>query len=136
MKTLLAALAAAMLSAASSGQTPPSDRNIVVTDIGDIQPADPGKFYKEPGYSPYAGKHYPPRPLFGDEHVHTGWSVDAGLSGATLTPEDAVRFARGEQVTSSSGQPVRLSRPLDWIAVTDHSTPWARLPPSAKAIRK
>src|SRR6187549_842009 len=121
MKTLPAALAAAMLSAASSGQTPPSDRNIVVTDIGDIQPADPGKFYKEPGYSPYAGKHYPPRPLFGDEHVHTGWSVDAGLSGATLTPEDAVRFARGEQVTSSSGQPVRLSRPLDWIAVTDHS---------------
>ena len=61
MKTFLAALAAAMLSAASSGQTPPSDRNIVVTDIGDIQPADPGKFYKEPGYSPYAGKHYPPR---------------------------------------------------------------------------
>jgi hypothetical protein len=121
MKTLPAALAATLLSAASSGQTPPSDRNIVVTDIGDIQPADPGKFYKEPGYSPYAGKHYPPRPLFGDEHVHTGWSVDAGLSGATLTPEDAVRFARGEQVTSSSGQPVRLSRPLDWIAVTDHS---------------
>jgi hypothetical protein len=53
--------------------------------------------------------------------VHTGWSVDAGLGGATLTPEDAVRFARGEQVTASSGQPVRLSRPLDWVAVTDHS---------------
>ena len=68
----------------------------VVADISDVLPADPGKFYKEPGYSPYAGKHYPARPLFGDEHVHTGWSVDAGLGGATLSPEDAVRFARGE----------------------------------------
>ncbi|HYJ42347.1 MAG TPA: DUF3604 domain-containing protein [Steroidobacteraceae bacterium] len=93
----------------------------IITDIADVQPADPKKFYKEPGYSPYAGKHYPSRPLFGDQHLHTGWSVDAGLGGATLTPEDAVRFARGEQVTSSSGQPVRLSRPLDWVAVTDHS---------------
>ena len=91
------------------------------SDIGEIQPADPKKFYKEPGYSPYAGKHYPERPLFGDEHVHTAWSVDAGLSGATLDPVAAVRFARGEQVTSASGQPVRLSRPLDWVAVTDHS---------------
>ena len=43
------------------------------------------------------------------------------MSGATLTPEDAVRFARGEQVTSNTGQPVKLSRPLDWIAVSDHS---------------
>src|SRR3954453_12213406 len=73
------------------------------------------------GYLPDANRKYPERVLWGDEHVHTGWSVDAGLSGATLTPEDAVRFALGEQVTSSSGQPVRLSRPLDWIAVTDHS---------------
>ena len=43
------------------------------------------------------------------------------MSGATLTPEDAVRFARGEEVVSNTGQPVKLSRPLDWIAVTDHS---------------
>jgi hypothetical protein len=113
--SLLAVLAAASV----AQQKPPTGQ--VVTDISDIQPADPRKFYKEPGYSPYAGKHYPERPLFGDEHVHTGWSVDAGLGGATLTPEDAVRFARGEQVTASSGQPVRLSRPLDWVAVTDHS---------------
>ncbi len=110
----------AALSAASVAQDKPAARQ-VITDISDVQPADPKKFYKEPGYSPYAGKHYPERPLFGDEHVHTGWSVDAGLGGATLSPEDAVRFARGEQVTASSGQPVRLSRPLDWVAVTDHS---------------
>ena len=91
------------------------------TDAGDAKPADPAKFYKKPGYSPYAGRVFPTRPLWGDQHVHTSWSVDAGISGATLTPEDAVRFARGAEVTSTSGQPVKLSRPLDWIAVTDHS---------------
>jgi uncharacterized protein DUF3604 len=106
------------VTAVAQAQQPTSQ---IITDIADVQPADPNKFYKEPGYSPYAGKHYPARPLFGDQHLHTGWSVDAGLGGATLSPEDAVRFARGEQVTSSSGQPVRLSRPLDWVAVTDHS---------------
>ena len=36
-------------------------------------------------------------------------------------PEDAYRLARGEEITSSTGQPVKLSRPLDWLAVTDHS---------------
>jgi hypothetical protein len=91
------------------------------TDVGEIQPADPAKFYKEPGYSPYAGKHFPERPYFGDEHVHTAWSADAGMSGATLGPEDAVRFARGEEVTSTTGQPVKLGRPLDWVVISDHS---------------
>src|SRR5262245_11467519 len=93
----------------------------ILSDIAEPQPADPAKFYKKPGYSPYQGKHYPERPYFGDEHVHTGWSVDAGMSGATLTPVDAVRFARGDEVVSSSGQPVKLAHPLDWVAVTDHS---------------
>src|SRR5262249_10861871 len=41
------------------------------TDLGEILPANPARFYKAPGYSPYAGKHYPERPYFGDEHVHT-----------------------------------------------------------------
>ena len=91
------------------------------SDIGEIQLANPAKFYKKPGYSPAAGRVFPNRPLWGDEHVHTGWSVDAGMSGATLTPEDAVRFARGEEITSTTGQPVKLAHPLDWIAVTDHS---------------
>ena len=92
-----------------------------ILDSGGYQAADPAKFYKSPGYSPYAGRHYPERPLFGDEHVHTSWSADAGMGGTTLGPEQALRFARGEEVVATSGQPVRLSRPLDWIAVTDHS---------------
>src|SRR5262249_40694482 len=84
-------------------------------------PADPKKFHKEPGYSPYAGRRYPERAYFGDEHQHTAWSADAGMSGTTVGPEDALRFARGEQITSTTGQPVRLGRALDWIAITDHS---------------
>ncbi len=114
---MLVGSALCAVSIANSQQTSPSS----VSDIGEIRPADAKKFYKEPGYSPYAGKHYPERPYFGDQHVHTGWSVDAGMSGATLSPTDAVRFARGEEVVSTSGQPVRLSRPLDWIVVSDHS---------------
>ena len=73
------------------------------------------------GYLPDPNRKYPERVLWGDQHVHTGWSVDAGLAGATLTPEDAVRFARGEMVKSNSGQDAKLKRPLDWVAVTDHS---------------
>ncbi len=73
------------------------------------------------GYSPYAGRTYPTQVYWGDQHVHTGWSVDAGGFGATLGPEEALRFARGEEVLSNSGQPAKLSRPLDWVVVSDHS---------------
>jgi hypothetical protein len=83
---------------------PPSSAGTSTADTGDIKPADPAMFYKKPGYSPYAGRNYPERPYFGDEHVHTAWSVDAGGSGATLGPEEATRFARGEEVTSTSGR--------------------------------
>jgi len=75
----------------------------------------------KPIYSPYAGRNYPTRPLFGDTHLHTGMSMDAGAFGCRLGPEEAYRFARGEQVTASTGQPVKLSRPLDFLVVADHS---------------
>ena len=72
-------------------------------------------------YSPYAGRDYPIRPYFGDTHLHTAFSMDAGAFGARLSPSDAFRFARGEQVMSSTGQPAKLSRPLDFLVVADHS---------------
>ena len=75
----------------------------------------------KPPYSPYADRDFPTRPFFGDTHLHTSFSMDAGAFGARLGPKDAYRFARGEQVTSSTGQPVKLSRPLDFLVVTDHS---------------
>jgi hypothetical protein len=75
----------------------------------------------KPDYSPYAGRNFPTRPLFGDTHLHTSFSMDAGAFGARLDPVAAYRFARGEEVTSSSGQPAKLSRPLDFLVVADHS---------------
>jgi len=47
--------------------------------------------------------------------------LDAGAFGARLLPEDAHRFARGEELTSSTGLQVKLSRPLDFLVVADHS---------------
>ena len=78
-------------------------------------------FPAKPPYSPYAGRNFPTRPLFGDTHLHTSLSMDAGTTGTIVGPEDAYRFAKGEEVVSSTGQPVRLSRPLDFAVVTDHS---------------
>jgi hypothetical protein len=72
-------------------------------------------------YSPYAGRNFPTRPLFGDTHLHTAFSMDAGAFGARIGPRDAYRLARGEEITASSGQPVKLSRPLEFHVVADHS---------------
>ena len=72
-------------------------------------------------YSPYAQRDFPNRPLWGDTHLHTAVSFDAGAFGARLLPPDAYRFAKGQEVISSTGQPVRLSRPLDFLVVADHS---------------
>jgi hypothetical protein len=74
------------------------------------------------GYSPYAGgRDYPQRVFWGDTHLHTIYSFDAGTAGTRLTPEDAYRFARGEEVTTNTGQQIKLSRPMDFLVVTDHT---------------
>jgi hypothetical protein len=77
--------------------------------------------FGEVAYSPFAGINFPVRPLWGDSHLHTSLSFDAGGFGNRLPPTVAYRFARGEEVISSTGQPIRLARPLDWLAITDHS---------------
>ncbi|MFZ9032999.1 MAG: DUF3604 domain-containing protein [Anaerohalosphaeraceae bacterium] len=86
--------------------------------------ADEGKIDKAHGkapYSPYANRKYPTQPFFGDTHLHTGFSMDAGVFGCRLKPRDAYRFARGERVVASGGQPAKLARPLDFLVVADHS---------------
>jgi hypothetical protein len=76
---------------------------------------------KKPEYSPYVDQHFPNRVLWGDTHLHTILSMDDGFLGTKLGPEEAFRFARGEEVTSNTGQRARLNRPLDFLAVTDHA---------------
>jgi hypothetical protein len=75
----------------------------------------------EAEYSPYIQQDFPNQVLFGDTHLHTGYSADAGLVGATTTPDDAYRFAKGEMVKSSHGIPAQLQRPLDFLVVADHA---------------
>ena len=77
--------------------------------------------YPGKAYSPYADRSFPDQVYWGDTHLHTGLSMDAGLFGARLGLDDAYRFARGEQVMASSGQPAKLGRPLDWLVIADHS---------------
>jgi hypothetical protein len=76
---------------------------------------------KAAGYSPYAAEGFATEVFWGDSHLHTNNSLDARAFGVTLGPRDAYRFARGEKVTSTHGEDAQLSRPLDWLVVSDHS---------------
>ena len=75
----------------------------------------------EKHYSPYVGRNIPDRVLWGDTHLHTSLSPDAGLTGTSLGPEAAFRFARGEVVTSTGGLKAQLRRPHDFLVVSDHA---------------
>ena len=86
---------------ASAQEVPPLDRKVI--------------------YSPYPAQNFPNRVFFGDTHLHTSYSADAGMAGAIVGPEEAYRFARGEEVKSNSGLPVKLQRPLDFLVIADHA---------------
>lgn len=72
-------------------------------------------------YSPYPQEVFPNQVFYGDTHLHTSYSADAGMAGAIVGPEDAYRFALGEEIKSNSGLPVKLERPLDFLVIADHS---------------
>jgi hypothetical protein len=107
----MAALAA---SASAQMPVPPDAKRVLSND------------YEGTSYSPYAGRELgdgeaPSRLLWGDTHLHTALSMDAGAFGNRLGLDDAYQFARGDELVSSTGIPVRLSRPLDFLVVADHS---------------
>ncbi len=79
------------------------------------------KAYNGKVYSPYAKRTFPSNVYWGETHLHTGLSLDAGLFGNILGHADAYRLARGEEIMASSGQLVKLGRPLDFLVITDHS---------------
>ena len=73
-------------------------------------------------YSPYINRSFPQRVFWGDTHLHTTYSPDAGMVGNfNLGPADAYKFARGEQVEANNGMQAKLVRPLDFLVVADHS---------------
>ncbi len=110
-----------LLGTASTASLQPA-RAQEASDVGILTKEAADKLFpaKRP-YSPYAGRNFPTRPFFGDTHLHTSFSMDAGAFGARIGPVDAYRLAKGEQITASSNQPVKLSRPLDFLVVADHS---------------
>ena len=76
----------------------------------------------ERGYSEPVVSDIPRRVFFGDLHLHTNNSADAyALDNVNLTVTDAYRFARDGAIIDLNGENVRLRRPLDFLAVTDHS---------------
>ena len=80
-----------------------------------------GTLHKKRPYSPFAGRNFPTRPLWGDTHLHTNLSLDARAFGVTISLDEAYQLARGEEVTATHGERVKLSRPLDFLVVADHS---------------
>lgn len=72
-------------------------------------------------YSPYVDRTHATSVYWGDQHLHSSFSSDAGMLGDRLGPDEAFRFARGEQIRSSTGQLAQLERPYDWLVVSDHA---------------
>ncbi|MEM9371862.1 MAG: DUF3604 domain-containing protein, partial [Pseudomonadota bacterium] len=92
----------------------------------DIAPAKEDVSTRPDNYSPYVertlrNRNFAEGLYWGDTHLHTMFSTDAGMVGNTVTPEDAYKFALGQEVTTSSGQRVRIDRPLDFLVVADHA---------------
>ncbi len=72
-------------------------------------------------FSPYVNRGFPTNVYFGDTHLHTSPSMDAGTFGNRLGLDDAYRFTRGEEVIASKGYKAKLGRPLDFVVMADHS---------------
>jgi hypothetical protein len=116
----LTALKLALLASAFA-LTGPATAQTVTTEIGTFDSTTAAQNFKPPGFSPYAGRNFPSRVFWGDTHVHTSASLDAGSFGNRLGFEDAYRFARGEELTASGGEQAKLARPLDFLVIADHS---------------
>jgi hypothetical protein len=60
--------------------------------------------------------------FFGEEHIHTSWSVDAWIFGNRITgPNEAYKYAQGQTIKHPLGYDIKIDTPLDFMGVTDHS---------------
>jgi len=122
---LLATLVLALVATSAPAQTDISPSEAEVAEPQDI-------------YSPYVERtatdaNFAEGLYWGDTHLHTRYSTDSGMIGNKLGPEEAYRFAKGEVVTTSSGQRARLIRPLDFLVVSDHAENLGLAPMIAEA---
>ncbi|NKB34880.1 MAG: DUF3604 domain-containing protein [Pseudomonadales bacterium] len=106
---IFGAIIASFLSVSVLAQDVPIDRDTISSNLG------------ERSYSPYADRNFPTELLWGEVHLHSNLSLDARAAGVILSPSDAYRFARGDEVTASGGFKVQLGTPLDFLVLTDHS---------------
>jgi hypothetical protein len=73
---------------------------------------------------PAFAEKYPEREAyFGETHVHTSWSLDSYLAfGNTVAgPEEFYKYSLGQPVTHPGGFTVKITKPLDWGATTEHA---------------
>ena len=89
--------------------------------VGDVAIGEDDVVLGQRHYSPFLDQSHPNRVFWGDTHLHTSYSTDAGMIGNTLGPDEAFRFARGEKVRASAGDYAQLVRPLDFLVVADHA---------------
>jgi len=115
---IILVLVTCTLSFVAWAQEPGNHEGLTKEDIAKITKTE---------YSPYAGRNFPTRPLWGDTHLHTAISVDAGTMNR-IGQEDAFRFARGEEITTTHGLRAKLSRPLDFLVVSDHAEMYGLMP--------
>ncbi len=99
----------------------------IAAQAQDMRPQPGDVPVTEAPFSPYAGRDFPTQVYWGDTHLHTAISVDAGTMNS-VGQEDAFRFARGEEITTTHGLKARLSRPLDFIVVSDHAEMYGLMP--------
>ena len=65
---------------------------------------------------------YPEQVYWGDLHLHTLYSFDSyNFGNKTLGPDEAYRFAQGEEVDAHAGKRAKLEQPLDFLMVADHA---------------
>jgi len=117
LRTIIA-LAGCAVAAGAGAADPANHEAATKEDVARVAKAE---------FSPYAGRNYPTRVFWGDTHLHTSISVDAGTMNR-VGQEDAFRFARGEEVISTGGLRAKLSRPLDFLVIADHAEMYGLMP--------
>ncbi len=114
MKTRIAAAAALALALFSIG---------VLTSCNKPETPQPAQSTGQPSNPEQPPKPNPDRnAYFGEEHIHTSWSVDAWIFGNRITgPDDAYKYAQGQTIKHPLGYDIKIDTPMDFMGVTDHS---------------